>query len=256
MEAMRRQRVVLLGASNIAIGWKPLLQVLASGIDVPLDIYTAHGMGRSYISSSHFAWRRLPGIVESELWDALRTSPGQKPAIVLITDLGNDLVYGRSAQQVKDAAENCIERLRALDPECEIVVTRPPVDSVLDVTSWKYQTIRRLLFPACRLSLSQVKSLTLELDDLIKQLAEDIDVTLVRPAREWYGFDPIHVLRRLRTAAFTDFCKSWSCWDQRAATIDRLPVQKPVPAVRYLFGNQRLVKQPCIDSHDIRVFAW
>ena len=256
MEPTNRQRVVLLGASNVAISWKPLLQILASGFDNSLDIHTAHGMGRSYISSSHFAWRRLPGIMESSLWDHLSASPNQSSTKVLLTDLGNDLVYGRSAEDVYAVAKQCIARLLDHDPNCDIVVTRPPVDSVLDVSAWKYQAIRRLLFPKCSLSLPQVKSVTVELDDLMTQIEDSFEITLIRPERSWYGFDPIHIRRERRGEVFAGYFENWSSWSHRKQSVAQLPVTRPVPAVRYLFGKQRSTDQPCIDSQSVRVFAY
>ena len=88
-----RQTVLLLGASNLTLGWKPALKALSDTVPGPLDVRVSLGMGRSYVDWSGFWLRRLPGIVNCGLWDSLQDS-GSKPPLVLITDLGNDIVYG------------------------------------------------------------------------------------------------------------------------------------------------------------------
>ena len=44
-----RTRVVLLGASNLTLAWPRIMDQLQARFSAPLDIYTANGMGRSYV---------------------------------------------------------------------------------------------------------------------------------------------------------------------------------------------------------------
>ncbi|MCR9202298.1 MAG: hypothetical protein NXI04_26950 [Planctomycetaceae bacterium] len=252
-------RVVVLGASNISLGWYPLLHVLQEQIAAPLEIYTAHGMGRSYCGErSRFLSTQLPGILSCGLWGQLPEVPELDPRpCVLITDLGNDLVYGRSPLQVAQAAEQCIQRLRQWNPGCRIVVTRPPVESVDAVGWFRFLLCRLLLFPFCPLTLAQAKAATLELDELLLAMARDLEVEIVRPVPASYGLDPIHVKRNCRRSAFEDMLLPWRQErraDDPVPTIARL--RRPRPELRWVRGKQKDTAQPSQTSDNVLVFAF
>lgn len=54
------QDVVLLGASNLVLSWPTVLSSLRRLTAAPLRVNVAMGMGRSYIKTSAFWFRRLP----------------------------------------------------------------------------------------------------------------------------------------------------------------------------------------------------
>jgi len=58
----------------------------------------ALGHGRSYGAHSKFVVRTLPGILQSGLWRHLE-SLSTVPTRALVTDIGNDILYGFSAEQ-------------------------------------------------------------------------------------------------------------------------------------------------------------
>ena len=94
-------RLVLLGASNVSLGWQPLLRSVMRRFGGQVDVLTAHGLGRAYLSPSYFGIRRAPAILDSELRNEL-SSDGARPSpeAALITDLGNDLVYGQRPENL------------------------------------------------------------------------------------------------------------------------------------------------------------
>ena len=59
---MATQHVVLLGASNLVLGWQDLIHALRMTIAEPVDLKVAMGMGRSYLTTSSFCFRQLPAI--------------------------------------------------------------------------------------------------------------------------------------------------------------------------------------------------
>lgn len=253
-------RVVILGASNISLGWPFLLQSLRTLFSAPLQIYTAHGMGRSYCGErSRFLFRQLPGILKSNLWEELpQRVPADPSPCVLITDLGNDLVYGRSPLDVATAAEECIDRLRSWDARCRIVVSRPPVESVHKVGWFRFLLCRLLLFPACPLSLAQAKAATAELDELLLAMACEQEVEIHKPAPADYGLDPIHVRRRCRLSAFRSMLQTWnrkSVPDAQAIPTSAMP-GPPGPSVRWVMGTEKHTPQPSRANQDVQVFAY
>ena len=123
----KARNVVLLGASNLTLAWPRIMQQLASRTSMPVNVLTAHGMGRSYLNQrSGFAFRQLPGILHCALWDQLpAVSCDEAAPCALITDLGNDLVYGRNPEEVAESITESIFRIRHWASNVEVVITRP-----------------------------------------------------------------------------------------------------------------------------------
>lgn len=246
-------RVVFLGASNLSLGWPYLMERVFFRHDGPLEILTAHGMGRSYVADSRFGWRVAPGILECGLWDAIRETGQPMPAAALITDLGNDLVYGRSAALLADAAAEAVDRLRGYNSECSIVVTRPPMESIASLSGIRFRFFRTVLFPGSRRSLAELVEATTELDDRIRRLD---GVTVVPQPGSWFGFDPIHIRRRFRRIAFTNMLAAWPGRDRQEETqLPVIPLRRPVMASRRLLGRLRTAEQPSVTG-GVSVSAW
>jgi hypothetical protein len=92
-------RVVALGASNLTRGFQTVVATARAAWELDVEVVAALGHGRSYGSSSRLVVRTLPGILESGLWRQLEWSP-QVPTRALVTDVGNDILYGFSAPQI------------------------------------------------------------------------------------------------------------------------------------------------------------
>ncbi len=246
-------RVVLLGASNLVLGWRSLMKAVFDHWHEPLHIMTAHGIGRSYLASSQFCWRTAPGILECNLWSELAESGRTSPSAALITDLGNDLVYGRTAAEVLQAASDAAGRLLDVNPACRIVVTRPPFESVKSLSQLRYLFFRSVLFPRCSLSLLEIIDQTYELDEGIRQLD---GVTVVSQPSEWFGLDPIHIRRRFREFAFAAFLESWPKETAGLTCFERVPRRRPRMATCRVWGRERLCEQPSVSSERGSVSAW
>ena len=250
-------KIVILGASNLSLGWPRLVRQLSSSLDGPLDIYTAHGMGRSYCGErSGFVFWQLPGILKSGIWSALCSTDAPEPALALLTDLGNDLVYGKTPKQVTDAARESIVRLREWNSECRIVMTHPPVDSVSKVGWFRFIICRLILFPKCPLNLAEAKAATVELADRLVQLADEMGIEFFKPLPDWYGLDPTHVKRRCQTAAFREMIARWQQPTPSTTSEFRPKTRRPTAQSGWVFGRERVVKQPAVSSEGLKVFAY
>lgn len=257
-----RQTVVLLGASNLVLGWNSAIRSLTTEFIAPLDVYVACGLGRSYLASSRFAVRRLPGILQSGLWAAL-PAPTAAIAIhaplVLLTDIGNDLVYRRDPAQILAAVEECVGRLRQWRADCRILMTGLPLKSVHSLSQLRFQIARLLLFPGAKVRLPQIQAEADELNSLIRDLAERTSVPFFEPPGEWYGLDPIHIRRSVRDQAFRQILGSWGNGD---AVSDRRPwsfsnqVALPRAQECEVFGRTRTAAQPSFSSDRLQVFGF
>ena len=254
------QTLVLLGASNLSLAWPRIMSALYSGLSGQSHIYTAHGMGRSYIyPDSACGFRKLPGILCSGIWDALLITINENQSFALITDLGNDLLYGSNAVEVAQSAEESIRRLRAWSPECRIVMTRPPVESVRKLGWLRFFVARTILFPLTRLTLTATQTETLKLDQLLVDIADHLEVSLIKPDPVWYGVDPIHVRWRSQHAAFSQILAEWFDTSDNATTKQRLPAtltKRPLAELRWLCGLEKRTCQPAIAARDVSIFAY
>lgn len=259
---MGSQAAVVLGASNVTLGWSELLNQLVRRSSGPIQLFTAHGMGRSYLKSqSGFMLWQLPGILHSELWDALPHVDQDESPKAMITDVGNDLVFGSNAREVADAVQKCVLRLQRWNADTEIVLSRPPLDSVRTLGEARFRLVRQILFPRCTLTLKDAIRETTELDVRLTELAQTYGVHCFQPEPGWYGFDPIHVKRVYRSTAFGRMMDGW-CRSTAAAAPYNEPLTsrtrwaRPQPARYELFGRPRVREQPCIQTADICVHAF
>lgn len=239
------RRVVLLGASNLVRSLPIVLDTARNAWGSPLDILAAMGHGRSYNLESRVLGRALPGILQCGIWQALAArSPASTAA--LITDLGNDILYGASATQIARWAKECLERLRPVC--CRITLTRLPIESVEKLGAGRFLLMRTILFPKSRLTLAGAVDTARELDERVVELAAQYDADVCRPERNWYGFDPIHIKRSYKLAAWQQLFAAW-CDDDlppaaRHSLASWLRVQRLRPERRRLFGIEQQQVQP------------
>src|SRR5438105_2980806 len=107
-----RQRVVLLGASNLTQGLATILKIAQRQFAAPLEVYAALGHGRSLGQPTRVLGRELPGMLDCRLWSALeRASP--LPTAVLLTDIGNDLLYETPLATIKSWLSEIFFRIGA-----------------------------------------------------------------------------------------------------------------------------------------------
>lgn len=247
--------VLVLGASNVSLAWSEIVSLAMQSSSEPLDLVTAQGMGRAYVTtSSGFAFRRLPGILHSGLWNAFTDFNDDKSPSVLMTDLGNDLLYGRSVSEVIDGANECIHRIRQWSSNADFVLTAPPLASVLRLQPTQFHVMKRLLFPFSPLDMPQVKQATQDLFDGVRQIAVNEHIKLYEPPIRYFGFDPIHVRRRYRRDVFRSMLSLWEQPPCSAVKWNRF--RKVVPERRLILGRKRRQAQPTVYSDRLRVFAY
>jgi hypothetical protein len=195
------QRVVLLGASNLKMGFPEILAHLRAGAGGPLEILAALGHGRSFGTWSRFLGvRQLPGIVDCGLWEELDRRP-PLPTLALVSDIGNDLLYGASVPQIAGWVGTCLERLA--ERRAEIVLGLLPLASLVKVSAVRYHLVRSILFPGRRAaSWDAVLESVRELNERLRQEGLAHGARLVEPSPSWYGTDPIHVRRSMRHEAW------------------------------------------------------
>ena len=136
-------QLVLLGASNLTRGLATVLETAQLICGSPTRILVAAGHGRSYGVSSHFLFRSLPGISGCGLWNDLETGP-KLPTFALLTDLGNDLAYEKSVDEITGWVLSCIERLA--EYQARIIITALPLQNLERLTPTVFGLFRAMFF--------------------------------------------------------------------------------------------------------------
>ncbi len=251
-------RVVLLGASNVAIGFPSIVRQIAGGLPRPLELWAAFGHGRSYCADSRVLFRGLPGIDQCGLWDDLDRSAKAEPSptLALLTDIGNDLLYGSAPAAVSRRVESCLARLEAHG--AEIVVTRLPLASVARLSAWRYHATRTLFFPRTKTGWPDMLERARELDEHVAALAGRFAARLVELPLAWYGFDPIHIRRRRRHEAWRTIFSGWASFGGNGALPrlgpgDAIRLRTARPLERRLFGRAQRAAQPAFSWNGISI---
>jgi hypothetical protein len=239
------QRLVALGASNLTRGLRTVVDVARQRWGPDVEVLAALGLGRSYGEPSRVFIRTLPGILESGLWAELdRLPPADTRAV--ISDVGNDILYGSSPERIAGWIEACIGRLKRHG--ANIVVTDLPLHSIRTISPAKFVAFRTFLWPQCRLSHAEVLARAEAVIAGLEALAATHQVQFFHLRPEWYGFDPVHFRPRMWAPAWREII----CGETTAAAApsgrapnwrETLRLYTLPPARRWLAGVERVKAQ-------------
>lgn len=245
-------RVVLLGASNLRLGLSIIMRLALARLGGPLEFYVAHGFGRSYGMWSNIPWRALPGITQCDLWCDVERSPSL-PTFAMLTDVGNDLLYGVSPEQLIAWVDECVGRLATFDSK--IVVTELPISSILATSVLRYKIFRTIFFPPSRLTFQEACRRAEDTNRRLRLVAESHECETVSMQEAWYGFDPIHLRRRYRFDAWTTVADALfpSPGDQKTSGFSvkrRLSIEFASPSQWRILGLNKSHAQPSAVLND------
>jgi hypothetical protein len=196
-----QQRIVVLGASNVARSFARIVTTAQHRWGAPVEIMAAFGHGRSYGCESRVLGRKISGICSCELWDEL-TRRAALPTFALVTDIGNDILYGRTPRQLLGWVAECLDRLS--DFGAQTVITGLPINSIERIGKARFSLFRTFLFPSSRLPLEVAQAHAREVNAGLLTLAEERKSTVFPVRNEWYGFDPIHIRRYVAGLAWQE----------------------------------------------------
>lgn len=197
-----RQRFVLIGASNATIGFPTVVHLARHRAGEPLEIMAATALGRSFGKNSKIFFRKIPSVLDCPLWLDLETRPA-RPTRALITDIGNDILYGEPVDRIAEWVTTCVERLHSRG--AVVSMTQLPLGSLSKLGPLRFRFFRQLFFPRCRLVFDEALQRANELNERVLKIAKAHKIEAISPIAEWFGLDPIHVLRRHRTTAWNEF---------------------------------------------------
>jgi hypothetical protein len=242
MEAPRPHRVVALGASNLTRGLPALVATARAAYGPEVEVFAAPGLGRSYGMASRVFVRTLPGILESGLWRQLDALP-PRPTRAVISDVGNDILYGATPREILAWVEACLLRL---EPHTkDVVLAGLPVDSIKRRSAVTIAAFRTLLFPRCRLSPATIVDRVEAVVHGLRELAAARGCRFFALRPEWYGLDPIHIRPGLWRTAWREILMGEEAHaDGRMAFSEALRLYAMWPERQWLLGLHHATPQP------------
>jgi hypothetical protein len=240
-------RVILLGASNLMRGISTVVETAQIVCRQPLQIITAAGLGRSYGIESRVLGRTLPGIIHCSLWESL-SMQAPIPTFALITDVGNDILYGVEVPQIVDWVKRTIERLQRVQAQISMTLL-PPIDPS-NLSSARFHFFRTLFFPNCRLKRDEVVIRAQQLHNQLFELRHSHGIRTIEQSRQWYAWDPIHIRRRQWRYAWHNILSAWNGKTEESPALARgslgrwLYLQTRQPYERSFWSLQQRREQP------------
>jgi hypothetical protein len=154
--------------------------------------------------------------------------------------VGNDILYGFSAEAILDWVAEVLDRLRRLP--ADVVVTDLPLTSIRRLSDAKFLAFRSILVPSCRLSLTQVRDTAEQVNAGLAELSVAHGATFFRLNPAWYGFDPIHIRPSLWRPAWQELLGSRSDADGHSR-LEGLRLYLMPPERQWLFGVEQFTPQ-------------
>jgi len=255
-------RIVLLGASNLTLSLRMIIQLLQQYCGGPSEVLAAAGHGRSYGQNSRVLVRDLPGIVQCGLWRQLHSVKAEDAprTYALLTDVGNDIPYEVDPEKILKWVTWCVDQLQMQD--ARIVMTNLPMASIEVMSDMKFNMLRPVMFPSCRLSRNDVVVRARTVHQGLIDLAERKQLVIRDLDPDLMGWDGIHVAYWKRLAFYRQLLKQFVLFEESDAHTDAgfghkvttpltrrdrslLPWQRrPRFAVRRIFGKIDRQVQP------------
>jgi hypothetical protein len=203
--------VILLGASNLTRSFPTVVATVRRTWSEPVEIMAAMGHGRSYGDDSWTFGRKFSGIFPCALWQDLQNRP-PLPTAALVTDIGNDMLYGTSPDQMLDWVERCLDRLA--EARATTIVTQMPVASIERLGELRFQFFRRLFFPRSKLTLADARALVREINERLVAIGQKRQIPVISASESWYGLDPIHLKWNMKRHAWPALLAAWRAIDE------------------------------------------
>lgn len=237
----------MLGASNVVRSLPTIVETARRSWREPIEMMVAMGHGRSYGEDSVVFGRKISGIFPCALWRDLH-SRAALPTTALITDIGNDLLFGVTPQTLVSWVEGCLERL--VKVEAQIVVTLLPASSIETLGERRFAFFRRMLFPRSKLTLADAKAHVREINERLMMFDGSRNISVIPVSGQWYGLDPIHLLRKTHRAAWPAILAGWRAAGEplqlrRASLFEIAYLSALAPLERSQFGFTLHTVQPC-----------
>ena len=182
---------VLLGASNLARGYSALIRHIPRNISSS-EFLNALGPGRGYCARRgllNFTYSPIGecGVMKSA---KVYVERGFRMA-VLLTDIGNDIMYGVPESSLIESLDTLIEK--SLQMNAEVFLTSIHVDVSKDMGKTSFKLFKSIFYPNSPVTFDQADSAVKKLNHyLVEKSLQNERVHLVNGLGAFCGLDKIH----------------------------------------------------------------
>jgi hypothetical protein len=182
---------VLLGASNLARGYSALSRKISQNIS-QVEFVNAMGPGRGYCARGGLLNFTYSPIGECRVMDSAEVYAKQGRRIaVLLTDIGNDIMYGVPDPSLVECLDSLIEK--SLQWNAEVFVTSIHVDVSKDLGKTSFKLLQTIFYPKSPVTLEQADSAVKKVNHYLEEKAQQNErVHLVSGLSAFCGMDKIH----------------------------------------------------------------
>ena len=183
--------VVLLGASNLARAHHAIVNHLRNEIwQHHVEFMSVMGPGRAYCVEGGMLHLRYPSIESCGVFEEIRQRAQSSCRIIaLVTDIGNDIMYGVPANDIIRCLDRLFNELRALN--ANVIATTIPVDLENEVGEYHFLLLRTLLFPRSSVTYHEAAAVIGRINSFLVE-KEDDTFHIVKDMKRYVGRDKIH----------------------------------------------------------------
>jgi hypothetical protein len=207
-----------MGASNLARGYSMLTRHISSCFEKnKTEFLNALGPGRGFCAKGGMFNFTYPPIQDCRILNAAEKK-SYDTRVVLITDIGNDLMYGVSADTLIKSLDGLIDR--ALQWDAEIFLTSIHVNLRKDVSQTTFFILKSFFYPGSNITYEETDLFIIKVNGYLKDKAgKNERVHLISGMESFAGADKIHY----------SLLKTHSAWGKVAdeiCAVLKVPVQK------------------------------
>lgn len=182
---------VFLGASNLARGYGALANCLVQNLAPgPVEILHAMGPGRGYCSPGGIFNITYPPIGSSGILHSAQSRKEKaRRVIALITDIGNDIMYGVPVSELTACLNTLFQNLNAIS--AEVFVHPIPLDFSKDVSKRQFRILRSLFYPHSGIDYHKAKEAVDAINIFLRAKAGG-EIHLLPSTKDFCGVDKIH----------------------------------------------------------------
>lgn len=182
---------VLLGASNLARGYSALTRKISQNIS-QVEFINAMGPGRGYCAWGGMLNFTYSPIGECRVMESAEVYAKQgRHIVVLLTDIGNDIMYGIPAPTLIECLDGLIEK--SMHCNAQVFLTSIHVDVGKDLGERSFKLLKAMFYPKSSVTLEQADSAVKKVNQYLAEKAKQSErVHLVSGLGAFCGMDKIH----------------------------------------------------------------
>jgi hypothetical protein len=183
--------LILLGASNLSRGCFAFARHMKACLyPRKVEVLIASGPGRAYCASGGLLNVSYPPIYASDIFEVARDkSESGYRVVALITDIGNDIMYGVSTEKILETLQQVFSRLQSI--HAEIFYTTLPGAFEKKNHPIRFCILRSLLFPHSTVTYDEATAGIIEVNRFLKESTGRYG-HLIPEMNRYLGFDKIH----------------------------------------------------------------